>query len=80
MPKAQYSPGRKETGSGTRSHIGWPQTAPVISAIIVITAPIGAAAFAASAETWWRRISQINEVTNIITQILIAIIAAGTCT
>ena len=40
--------------------------------------PIGAAALAASAETWWRRISQTSEVTSIIAQQLIAIIADGT--
>ena len=46
---------------------------------VLVTAPTGAAARAASALTWWRRISQISEVTSIITQMLIAIIAAGTC-
>ena len=37
-------------------------------AITVMVAPTGAAARAASAETWWRRISQISEVTNIMNQ------------
>ena len=59
-------------------HIGWPQTAPVMSAMIVIVAPTGAAARAASAETWWRRMNQISEATSIISQALIAISAAGT--
>jgi hypothetical protein len=61
-------------------HIGWPQTAPVNSAISVNTMPTGAAALAASALTWWRRITQISEVTSIMSQALIAMIAAGTWT
>ena len=44
----------------------------------VITAPTGAAARAARAETWWRRMNQINEATSIMIQALIAIRAAGT--
>ena len=45
----------------------------------VITSPTGAAARAASAETWWRRMIQISEATSIISQALIAISALGTC-
>ena len=58
--------------------MGWPQIAPVTSAMTVIAAPTGAAARAASALTWWRRTSQISEATSIISQALIAISAAGT--
>ena len=58
--------------------MGWPQIAPVISAISVITTPTGAAALAAKALTWWRRISQIRLATSIIAQALIAIRAEGT--
>jgi hypothetical protein len=36
-------------------HIGWPQTAPVISATAVKAAPTGAAALATRKLTWWRR-------------------------
>ena len=43
-----------------------------------MVAPTGAAARAASAETWWRRTNQISEATSIISQALIAISAAGT--
>ena len=48
-------------------------------AISVITAPSGAAARAASALTWCRRMIQTSEATSIMIQMLIAIIAAGTC-
>ncbi len=60
-------------------HIGLPQIAPVNSAISVMVTPMGAAALAASAETWCRRMYQINEVTSIMIQMLIAIRALGTC-
>ena len=38
-----------------------------------------AAARAASAETWWRRMIQTSEATSIISQALMAISAEGTC-
>ena len=73
---------KNEVSRGSQAHqvphIGWPQIAPVRSAITVIVAPTGAAARAASADTWWRRMNQISEATSIISQALIAISAAGT--
>ena len=59
--------------------MGWPHTAPVKSAIRVIAKPTGAAALAASAETWCLRTSQMSDATSIMTQALIAIMAEGTC-
>jgi hypothetical protein len=53
--------------------------APVAMAINVIVMPIGAAAFAANAETWWRLMSHIKDATSIINQAFIAIKAEGTC-
>src|SRR6056297_1248679 len=73
---------RNDVSLGSHSHhvphIGCPHTAPVNSAIMVKTMPTGAAALAASADTWWRRITQISEATSIISHALIAMIAAGT--
>jgi imidazoleglycerol phosphate synthase glutamine amidotransferase subunit HisH len=61
-------------------HMGWPQMAPVASAISVKTMPTGAAALAASAETWWRRMSQISDVISIMNHAFTAMMAAGTWT
>ena len=75
---------KNEVSRGSQAHhvphIGWPQIAPVRIAITVIVAPTGAAARAASAETWWRRTNQMRLATSIISQALIAISAEGTWT
>jgi hypothetical protein len=43
----------------------------------VKTMPTGAAALAASAETWWRRMSQMSEVTSIMNHAFTAMMARG---
>jgi hypothetical protein len=50
----------------------------VSSAISVMVTPMGAAALAARAETWCRRISQTSEAISIMNQMPVAKVAEGT--